>query len=100
MDYQTGEKPQVNDEVLGEIDGKPARGRVLAVRESGRVLVSRRAAYQGHTAPLVAERHEVDPGSLKLVYRPRRPGQPLAPAVAAPAPQPARRKAAAGGAKK
>lgn len=74
MDYKSGEGPQINDEVLGEIDGRPARGRVLAVRANGNVLVTRRAAYSGSAKPLVAEHHEVPAENFSLVYRPVRSG--------------------------
>lgn len=70
MSYKTGETPQKNDEILGEIDGKAARGRVLAVRENGDVLVTRRAPYQGTTKPLAYVHEEVPAAGLSLVYRP------------------------------
>lgn len=70
MTYKSGETPQKNDEVLGQIDGAPARGRVLAVRENGDVLVTRRAAYSGPKKPLVAEHREVPAADMSLVYRP------------------------------
>ncbi len=70
LTYKDGKtEPQKNDEVLGSLDGKPARGRVLVVREKT-VLVTRRAAYQGPGQPLAAEHAEMDPDELELVYRP------------------------------
>lgn len=80
MNYKDGKlEPQKNDEVLGELEGKPARGRVLAVREKT-VLITRRAAYAGPGQPLSAEHAEVDPAGLTLVYRPL----PKGPVPAAP----------------
>lgn len=70
MNYKSGEAPQARDEVMGDIDGKPARGRVLAVRANGDVLVTRRAVYSGHTKPLVAEHQEVPAKNFYLIYRP------------------------------
>ncbi len=72
MSYKSGETPQKNDEVMGEIDGKAARGRVLAVRENGDGLVTRRAPYAGTDKPLAVEHVEVPAARLTLVYRPVR----------------------------
>lgn len=82
MNYKTGEVPQPKDEVLGDVDGKPARGRVVAVREKV-VTVTRRAAYTGPQNPLAAEHVDVDPAALSLIYRPIPKGAPL------PSPKPA-----------
>jgi hypothetical protein len=82
LTYKDGKLvPQKNDEVLGELDGKPARGRVLAVREET-VLITRRAPYAGPGQPLASEHAEVDPAGLSLVYRPL----PTGPVAAAPRP--------------
>lgn len=91
MSYKTGQEPQVNDEVMGQIEGAPARGRVIAVRDTGYVLVTRRAPYSGPTKPLTSIHTEVKAEELALVYRPLRPeaGQPT------PSPKSAPRKAAA-----
>jgi hypothetical protein len=70
LTYKDGKlEPQKNDEVMGELEGKPARGRVLVVREKT-VLVTRRAPYAGPGQPLASEHAEVDPSTLTLVYRP------------------------------
>lgn len=69
MTYKSGETPQKNDEVLGQIDGLPARGRVLAVRKNGDVLVTRRAPYEGPAKPLGAVQDEAPADQFVLVYR-------------------------------
>lgn len=93
LTYKDGKTaPQKNDEVMGDVGGKPARGRVLAVREKT-VLVTRRAAYAGAGQPLAAEHAELDPATLSLVYRPR--GSAPAPAVRGDAAQAKPRAAAA-----
>ncbi len=88
MPYKTGEVPQLKDEVMGVVEGKPARGRVLGLRDDGSVLVTRRAPYV-EGKPLTAEHLEVPSGDLSLVYRPRQAGSaskaPAAKAKAAPA---------------
>ncbi len=86
MTYKSGEVPQKNDEVLGSIDGAPARGRVLAVRENGDVLVTRRAPYKGPHEPIASEHHEVPSHEFSLVLRPA-----AKPAAAASAPPRAER---------
>lgn len=94
MNYKSGEAPQAQDEVVGVVDGKPARGRVLAVRENGDVLITRRAHYSGDSKPLVAEHIETPADGLSLVYRPLRAGE-----VAEDAPAPKKGKAKAGAGK-
>lgn len=69
MNYKTGETPQIDDEISGQVDGLPARGRVRAVRENGDVLITRRAAYAGKDKPLASEGVEVPADGLTLVYR-------------------------------
>lgn len=102
MSYKTGEAPQKNDEVLGEVEGKRARGRVLAVRENGNVLITRRAPYEGNTKPLASVHEEVPAADLSLIYRPM--GQATEPAVgtkvAAKAAAKSTSRAAAGASKK
>lgn len=70
MKYKSGETPQKNDEVMGEVAKLPARGRVLAVRENGDILLERRAPYEGNTKPLAFIHDEVPAEDFKLVYRP------------------------------
>ncbi len=99
MTYKLGGTPEKNDEVMGLIDGKPARGRVLAVRENGNVLVTRRAPYKGPDKPLAAEHVEVPASELTLIYRPmNRAAAPAArPTVAAAkGPKPEAKKKSAG----
>lgn len=80
MTYKTGEVPQLGDSVMGELDGKPARAIVISVRET-RVLLQRRAAYEGRHKPLQYEHAEVPSEDFALVYRHK-----AAPVEAEPAP--------------
>lgn len=77
MSYKTGETPQKNDEVMGEIEGQPGRGRVMAVLAPDKVRVARRGAYQGPHEPLTIEFHDLPTPGLSLIYRPEAKANPL-----------------------
>lgn len=69
MTYKSGEVPKVGDAVMGELEGAPARAHVLGVRAGGKVLLQRRAPYEGSRAPLKHEHHEAASEDFMLVYR-------------------------------
>lgn len=43
--YKSGEAPQVGDSVMGEVDGAPLRGKVVALKDEETAVVASRAPY-------------------------------------------------------
>lgn len=83
MSYKTGEMPQLGDAVMGVLEGgAAARGAVIGLRDEGRILLQRRAPYEGQHKPMKMQYDEADSKDFSLVYR-HKPA-PVEPAEAKP----------------
>jgi hypothetical protein len=75
MEYESGEKPQVGDSVLGNIEGGATAGKVSRVDEKkGRFVLARRSASvfdsrSKQMTPGPMEYVEGQPEQFKLMYR-------------------------------
>jgi len=71
---KTVPKFQKGDDVLGVIDGLPARGKVASVNEKkGTIRITRRGPAAMHNSKQMIkgqfEQHDVPAGNFELIYR-------------------------------